>query len=110
MLPYQQVTPNCNVIICTGLERLPSFQPAYQSSLAASGSPERAVDGNHDPLYHSGGSCSHTENSDSNPWWYLDMGDTWRVSIVTLTNRANTDNDSKHHYKENIINFLDQTE
>ena len=59
--------------------------PTWQSSITHDGVPSRAVDGNTDPVYN-GLSCTHTENED-HPWWAVDLGQTYELSTVTVTNR-----------------------
>ncbi|XP_077083246.1 fucolectin-1-like [Siphateles boraxobius] len=46
---------------------------------------EKAVDGNPGPV-KSWNACSSTTN-ETNPWWRLDLSDTYRVSRVVVANR-----------------------
>ncbi|MGH0152777.1 UNVERIFIED_CONTAM: hypothetical protein FKN15_039669 [Acipenser sinensis] len=45
-----------------------------------------AIDGNHDSIY-SEKSCTHN-NSDSPSWWRVDLKDSYEISTVIITNRA----------------------
>ncbi|KAF3855678.1 hypothetical protein F7725_016401 [Dissostichus mawsoni] len=56
-----------------------------QSSIAFNGNPERAVDGNLASVYNQN-SCTHTKKQ-RNPWWRLDLQNTYRINTVTITNR-----------------------
>ncbi|XP_067267077.1 pentraxin fusion protein-like [Chanodichthys erythropterus] len=60
---------------------------ALQSSLGHSeGDAQHAVDGNRDTTYGKG-SCTQTK-SEFNPWWRVDLGNVYRISNVTITNRG----------------------
>ncbi|XP_067217489.1 uncharacterized protein [Chanodichthys erythropterus] len=60
---------------------------ALQSSLGHSlGDAQHAVDGNRDTNYGKG-SCTQTK-SEFNPWWRVDLGNVYRISNVTITNRG----------------------
>ena len=61
-------------------------KPTSQSSTGHGGSSSRAVDGNDDTSWGSS-SCTHT-NSESNPWWRVDLEQELAVETVTLTNRG----------------------
>ncbi|XP_048057779.1 fucolectin-5-like isoform X2 [Megalobrama amblycephala] len=50
------------------------------------GDAQHAVDGNRDSDYGKG-SCSQTK-SEFNPWWRVDLGNVYRISNVTITNRG----------------------
>ena len=56
---------------------------AAQSSDHAPAS--RAIDGNRDSHYESG-SCTHT-NTENNPWWRVDLLESYVVTSVIITNR-----------------------
>ncbi|XP_041090150.1 fucolectin-like [Polyodon spathula] len=60
---------------------------AEQSSLYHdAGIASHAIDGNHDSIYNKM-SCTHT-NADSTSWWRVNLKDTYEISTVTITNRA----------------------
>jgi hypothetical protein len=65
---------------------LAAGKPAVQSSVAASGSPARAVDGVTNGVYGRG-SCTHTKR-EANPWWRVDLGSSSRIGAVDIFNRA----------------------
>ena len=55
-----------------------------QNSIGWSGESDRAVDDETDGNYWSG-SCSHTNDED--PWWAVDLGNTYEVTSVVVFNR-----------------------
>jgi len=59
---------------------------ATQSSLGSGGVPQRAMDGKKDAGYNSGGQ-THT-NTQSNPWWELDLGQALDIQRVDIWNRG----------------------
>ena len=61
-------------------------KPTYQSSINYGGVPSRAVDGNRDPKW-SQQSCAHS-GKENDPFWIVDLGRVFRISYVTITNRA----------------------
>ncbi|GMH44436.1 hypothetical protein BSKO_12388 [Bryopsis sp. KO-2023] len=61
-------------------------KPTMQSSTAYKGVSSRAVDGNKNPNYPKN-SCTHTVNS-NNPWWVVNLGASYVVTRVVITNRA----------------------
>ncbi|XP_062279276.1 fucolectin-4-like [Scomber scombrus] len=58
---------------------------ASQSSLYTFGIAYNAIDGNRNSNWDKG-SCTHT-NNDINPWWRLDLGKTYKVFSIKITNR-----------------------
>nr|XP_025044461.1 uncharacterized protein LOC112547122 [Pelodiscus sinensis] len=65
-------------------------RPANQSSthedVTGRAEPGRAVDGNSEGRYDQG-SCSHTR-FDTEPWWTVDLGSQYSVSVVIVKNRG----------------------
>ncbi|CAH1257377.1 PXDN [Branchiostoma lanceolatum] len=61
-------------------------RPTGQSSVAFSGVPGRAVDGNTNGVYNSGQSCTHTRTV-VNSWWYVDLGSSHHIDEVVIFNR-----------------------
>ncbi|XP_043101435.1 uncharacterized protein LOC122349455 [Puntigrus tetrazona] len=59
---------------------------AQSSTYPQFGAAENAVDGNRQSI-HALGSCSVT-NGDRDPWWRVDLGDVYRVTRVSVTNRG----------------------
>ena len=64
-------------------------QPVSQSSTSSGGVATRAVDGNTNGTYNTG-SVTHTQANSQNPWWRVDLGDTYNVEQISVFNR--TDN------------------
>ncbi|XP_028985089.2 uncharacterized protein LOC114843053 [Betta splendens] len=50
------------------------------------GSASNAIDGYPEPHFHAG-SCTHTDE-ESNPWWRLDLLETYIITSITITNRG----------------------
>lgn len=65
-------------------------QPASQSSGNGSATAGRAVDGDRDPDFNQG-SCTLT-NTESNPWWLVDLRDVLKITAVVITNRKDGEN------------------
>ncbi|XP_035657768.1 uncharacterized protein LOC118403261 [Branchiostoma floridae] len=64
-------------------------KPAFQTShfRPPGGAASRAVDGNTDPAYHHG-SCTHTSNpGETNPSWWVDLGQSYVIDRVLIFNR-----------------------
>ena len=61
-------------------------KPTSQSSTFRDASSSKAVDGN-DSTSWSSSSCTRT-NSETNPWWRVDIGQEQAVETVTVTNRG----------------------
>ena len=59
---------------------------AFQSTTAWGGLAERGIDGNSDPQWEHN-SCTHTQRSDTKPWWRLELPGVYRVSEIQVTNR-----------------------
>ena len=57
-----------------------------QSSVAAGGTPERAIDGNTNQVY-TGNSVTHTA-TEKNPWWLVDLGGVKDIGRIRVLNRA----------------------
>ncbi|XP_014056169.1 fucolectin [Salmo salar] len=75
------------ILIVSPSENLASGGIAVHSSQYDShGAASNAIDRKRNPLYHAG-SCSHTE-AETNPWWRVDLLDTYQVTFVTITNRG----------------------
>ncbi|XP_028281488.1 uncharacterized protein LOC114448621 isoform X2 [Parambassis ranga] len=76
----------CEVEVYSGLsgENIALRGSATQSSPFWYG-PERAIDGNRGGFWNDG-ACTHT-SYDRNPWWRLDLLDTYTITSVTITNR-----------------------
>jgi Protein of unknown function (DUF1553)/Protein of unknown function (DUF1549)/NedA-like, galactose-binding domain/Planctomycete cytochrome C len=60
---------------------------ASQSSLAYQGAPERAIDGNTDGDFFRSNSVTHNQ-TENNPWWELDLGQTQTIEAVRIWNRT----------------------
>ncbi|MDF1656573.1 MAG: GDSL-type esterase/lipase family protein [Verrucomicrobiales bacterium] len=60
---------------------------ATQSSVSASGVPERAIDGNKNPDYKEGGQTHTAQGEDPAPWWELDLGSVQKIEKIQIWNR-----------------------
>ncbi|XP_033748464.1 fucolectin-1-like [Pecten maximus] len=61
-------------------------KPATQSSVSVDGVAGRAVDGDFDPYYHNM-SCTHTADTDNEPWWQVDLEGVYSIDGVSVQNR-----------------------
>ncbi|XP_073533090.1 uncharacterized protein [Phyllobates terribilis] len=84
----------CEVEVYTDLDCTPKGSNIAKSGEASQesdlqnpimGYAKNAIDGGKDTDYHNG-SCTHT-NRTKNPWWKLDLKQTYKISNVVLTNR-----------------------
>nr|ACF05191.1 bryohealin precursor [Bryopsis plumosa] len=90
---------SCSQTIAT--EQLVSQgKPAKQASLDFGGEASRGVDGDDNPMW-SGNSCTHTEKQ-QNPWWQVDLGGTYQISKVVITNREDCCWDRLHNFEIRI--------
>ncbi|MDY4261762.1 MAG: alpha-L-fucosidase [Schaalia hyovaginalis] len=64
-------------------------KPATQSSTGWGGIASRANDGNTDGVFNNN-SVSHTRSS-TNPWWQVDLEDTYALKTVNVWNRSSQD-------------------
>ncbi|XP_078020236.1 pentraxin fusion protein-like [Epinephelus lanceolatus] len=60
---------------------------ATQSSTLSFATASKAIDGRRHS-YYSQGSCSHTAEKKTNPWWRVDLRRTYIVNSVKITNRG----------------------
>lgn len=63
------------------------WKPTYQSSTSRAGFSSLAVDGNADTNAGRGLSCTRTRSS-FNPWWFVDLGMSRRVTRLKVTTRT----------------------
>ncbi|WP_423998889.1 discoidin domain-containing protein [Maribacter sp. IgM3_T14_3] len=74
------------------VDNLAYQQPAVQSSTSNNGLASRAVDGNTSGEW-SEGSITHTTgaggNGTTNPWWRVDLGNTFAINQINVFNRTN---------------------
>ncbi|XP_019646182.1 PREDICTED: zona pellucida sperm-binding protein 3 receptor-like [Branchiostoma belcheri] len=78
---YLEVTYQCEVNVALS-------KKATQSSLLRSEYPaERAVDGNTGTILYPRQQCTHTD-LEYEPWWKVNLGDTYVISHVTVINRG----------------------
>uniref|UniRef100_A0A667WKP7 F5/8 type C domain-containing protein n=1 Tax=Myripristis murdjan TaxID=586833 RepID=A0A667WKP7_9TELE len=84
---------------------VPTGGKVAQSSTSKNGVPEKAIDGNRANKWKQG-SCTHTKE-DFKPWWRLDLLKTYKVSYVTVTNRADCRRKNINGAEIHIGNSLD---
>ncbi|MBI1831504.1 MAG: HEAT repeat domain-containing protein [Planctomycetes bacterium] len=60
---------------------------ATQSSTAHNGAASRAIDGNKNGSYTSGGQ-THTKEGETNPWWQVDLGKEFPIESNVIYNRT----------------------
>ncbi|XP_070548202.1 uncharacterized protein [Ptychodera flava] len=71
--------------IASSFVEIAEDKSASQSSQYRDGSAVKAVDGDDDPDFHHR-SCMHTD-FDYEPWWQVDLGESYVISDVVITNR-----------------------
>ena len=62
-------------------------KPTSMSSTYVSCYSSFAVDGNTAGYMDKSGGCAHTSSNDTEPWWMVDLLDTYLIHSLTLTNR-----------------------
>uniref|UniRef100_A0A8P4KKM1 C-type lectin domain-containing protein n=1 Tax=Dicentrarchus labrax TaxID=13489 RepID=A0A8P4KKM1_DICLA len=79
----------CEVEVYTGypLANVALKGDAAQSSTLSFATASKAIDGRRNSFYERG-SCSHTAEDETNPWWRVDLGGTYIVMSVKVTNRG----------------------
>ncbi|XP_078658304.1 uncharacterized protein LOC144903764 [Branchiostoma floridae x Branchiostoma belcheri] len=77
------VLPRADTNIAVGR---PAFQTSTSVHYSTDGVPSRAVDGNLNSNYR-GLSCTHTQLSEHNPAWWVDLGNSFPINRVTVFNR-----------------------
>ena len=77
-------------------------KPASQSSTGWGGIASRGVDGNISGQWGQGG-ISHT-NSESNPWWKVDLQDLHEISSMKVFNREDCCSDRLSNFKVTVLN------
>ncbi|XP_078280542.1 uncharacterized protein LOC144607515 [Rhinoraja longicauda] len=88
-----------------GTENVALGVPAAQSSTYRRAGAGRANDGNSDGDF-SHGSCARTRKS-NNPWWRVDLEESYKVSDVRITNRADCCSDWLKEAEIRIGNSLE---
>ena len=80
---------------------------ATQSSVANGGIASRAVDGNTDgrAVWNS---VTETAGSDNNPWWQVDLGKTYSISLVEIWNRTDCCSDKMNNFTVSILDSSKQ--
>lgn len=75
------------IILVPVLSDIALGKPAAQSSMYLNYAAESAVDGNRgtDIIQDL---CSHTDTSDTNPWWRVDLQAVYSITIVRILNRG----------------------
>lgn len=75
------------IILVPVLSDIALGKPAAQSSMYLKYAAESAVDGNRgtDIIQDL---CSHTDTSDTNPWWRVDLQAVYSITIVRILNRG----------------------
>ena len=80
---------------------------ATQSSVANGGKASRAVDGNTDgrAVWNS---VTETAGSDNDPWWQVDLGKTYSISLVEIWNRTDCCSDKLNNFSISIFDSTKQ--
>lgn len=86
-LPHRGPLTLAEVEVWSGEQNIAGNGKASQDSEAWGGTPNRAIDGNHDGGWASG-SQTHTAEGGENPWWELDLGNEFPMERIVLWNRT----------------------
>ncbi|HIF41851.1 MAG TPA: hypothetical protein EYQ74_12225 [Planctomycetes bacterium] len=70
-----------------GLANIAPLGIASQSSIASGGAAQRGIDGWINGAWNQG-TTTHTDPSDTNSWWEVDLVNTWSLAEVNLYNRG----------------------
>ncbi|MDG2125593.1 MAG: discoidin domain-containing protein, partial [Verrucomicrobiales bacterium] len=81
---------------------------ATQSSVASSGEPKRAIDGDTNGIYGAATS-THTKDPDNDPWWELDLGRSRSIDAVALWNRTGNNGSFVKRLDGFTLEVLDNT-
>ncbi|KAM3590784.1 uncharacterized protein V6R79_016616 [Siganus canaliculatus] len=92
VLPGTEALSLCEVEVFTAdfVHPLPNVArkgDASQSSTLSHAAASKAIDGRRNSFY-SNDSCSHTDVNQTNPWWRVDLRQTFIISTVKVTNRG----------------------
>ncbi len=86
-LPGEQRTLTlAEVQIFSGGRNLAPAGTASQSTVAHGGGPEKAIDGDTNPVFGAG-SQTHTNENQADPWWEIDLGRDYPIDKVVIWNR-----------------------
>jgi len=81
------------------MDNLALGQPTWQSSTRKNNTrdrgPNNAVDGSNDGIYENN-HCMHTGKFDTQPWWAVDLGDTYAIGTVKIWNRVHENTNHRH--------------
>lgn len=86
-----------------GIACHPEKCPKLEEPIVDFGVAERAVDGNTNPLYGEG-SVSLT-SLQHNPWWQVDLGDSYRVQQIVLYNRGDCCADQMKNFHVEVLDL-----
>ncbi|MDA7789996.1 discoidin domain-containing protein [Akkermansiaceae bacterium] len=78
------------VEVMAGGKNIARFGKASQSTTSNNAGAERAIDGNKNPGFSSGGQ-THTIEGKKDAWWEVDLGKTSKVDSISVWNRNEGD-------------------
>ena len=86
-LPKPGILTLAEVEVMSGDRNVAPNGTATQSSVASGGVAKRAIDGNTKGSYGAGTS-THTREPDKDPWWEVDLGQSYPIESITVWNRT----------------------
>ncbi|CAH1271105.1 PKD1L3 [Branchiostoma lanceolatum] len=104
---YTVGQPPFNVYCYNDLEgdvNIAQGKPTQQSS--GNRGPNFAVDGNRGTDIHNDG-CTHTDESTTDPWWYVDLQSSRAISHVTIVNRGDCCSERINPFKVHVSRDAD---
>ncbi|CAH1271112.1 PKD1L3 [Branchiostoma lanceolatum] len=104
---YAVGEPPFNVYCYNDLEgdvNIAQGKPTQQSS--GNRDPNFAVDGNRGTDIHNDG-CTHTDESTTDPWWYVDLQSSRAISHVTIVNRGDCCSERINPFKVHVSRDAD---
>jgi azurin len=105
-LPKKGILTLAEVEVMSGNANIATRGTATQSSVASSGLPQRAIDGNTAGSYGANTS-THTKEPDNDPWWEVDLGGSYPIEAITIWNR--TDGNLGRRLNRFNLTVLDDT-
>jgi putative heme-binding domain-containing protein len=89
-LPRKGTLTLAEVEVYSGGRNVARHGKATQKNTAYGGEAKRAIDGNTSDQYGSGGQ-THTEENTPDPWWEVDLGESYPIERIVVFNRDDGD-------------------
>ena len=86
-LPRKGTLTLAEVEVISGGTNVARRGKASQKNVSAGGDASRAIDGNRSGIYGDGGQ-THTEEDSVDPWWEVDLGESYPIDQINVFNRT----------------------